>query len=333
VSAADHRRAVAALVACAAVALGGCAAVSDRAQDMSLKALDPTLPAATATSAKEAPCHDTSVRSLAPSALPRPGHMPAGTFMRKIQDNKKLVVGVDQSSKGLGYFNPITGKIQGFDVDLARAVARAIFGRASSRYIRYFAISTKQRESVIVNDDVDLVASAFSITCARRRKMLFSSVYHRAQQKLLVPENSPVERLSDLRGKKVCATTGSTSLERLRKRQGVLPSTVPLRSDCLVKLQEGEVAAITSDDTILFGFRQQDRRTKVLDACLGIERYGLAINKAHREFVPFVNAVLARLRRDGTLTHLREHWLPRLKPPTTTEIAGCHDNRTPGGPR
>jgi polar amino acid transport system substrate-binding protein len=307
--------------------------VSDRAQDMSLKALDSQPPAGTATSAKERPCRNTSVRSLRPSALPPPGHMPAGTLMRKIQDNKKLVVGVDQNSKGLGYFNPINGKIEGFDIDIARAIARAIFGRASSRYIRYVAISTKQRESVIVNGDVDLVASAFSITCARRHNMRFSSVYYRAQQKLLVPENSPVERLSDLHGKHVCATIGSTSLERLRKDQGVLPSTVPLRSDCLVELQEGKVAAITSDDTILFGFQKQDRRTKVLDACLGIESYGLAINKQHRPFVRFVNAVLARLRRDGMVTRLREHWLGGLPPPTAADIAGCEPNRTPGGPR
>jgi polar amino acid transport system substrate-binding protein len=330
VSAAERRRAVAALIACGAAALGGCASVSDRAQDMSLQALDPALPAAPAAPPKAPPCDDTSVRSLAPSALPRPGHMPAGTFMRKIQDRGQLVVGVDQNSKGLGYFNPITRRIEGFDIDLADEVARAIFGRPR---IVYIAISTKQRDSAILHRNVDLVASAYSITCTRRRKMLFSSVYHRAQQRLLVPENSTVKRLSDLRGKKVCATVGSTSLERLRKEVGVVPRPVPLRSDCLVALQEGDVAAITSDDTILFGFHQQDSQTKIVGPCLGIERYGLAINKAHRPFVRFVNAVLARLRRDATVTRLREHWLGGLPPPTAADIAGCEPNRTPGGPR
>jgi polar amino acid transport system substrate-binding protein len=319
-----RRSALAALVTvAAAIACGGCAAVSDRAQDMSLQALDPALPT-TPKPRKEAPCDDTSVRSLPPSALPRPGHMPARTFMRKIQDRGRLIVGVDQNSKGLGYFNPITRKIEGFDIDVANAIARAIFGAPR---IVYIAISTKQRDSVTANGDVDLVASAYSITCARRRKMLFSSVYSRAQQRLLVPENSPVKRLSDLRHKKVCATVGSTSLERLRKEHGVLPRPVPLRSDCLVALQEGDVAAITSDDTILFGFRQQDKQTRIVGPCLGIEHYGLAINKAHRPFVRFVNAVLARLRRDGTITRLRQHWLRGLAPPTAADIARCERNR------
>ena len=318
-----RRPAVATLVAAAAVACGGCASVSDRAQEMSLRALDPVLPTVPRP-AKPAPCDDPSLRSLAPSPLPRPGHMPAGTFMRRIQDRGRLVVGVDQNSKGLGYFNPITRRIEGFDIDVADEVARAIFGTPR---VAYFAISTQQRQSVIVNGDVDLVASAFSITCGRRRSMLFSSVYHRAQQRLLVPESSTVRRLSDLRGKKVCATVGSTSLARLRREQGVLPRPVLLRSDCLVDLQEGDVEAITSDDTILFGFRQQDRQTRIVGPCLGIEHYGLAINKAHRPFVRFVNAVLARLRRDGTLQRLREHWLPGLAPPTAADIAGCEGGR------
>jgi polar amino acid transport system substrate-binding protein len=317
------RPAVAALVACAAAACGGCGSVSDRAQDMSLQALDPALPAPPKRR-KPAPCDDPSVSSLAPSALPRPGHMPAGTFMRTIQRRGRLVVGVDQNSKGLGYFNPITRRIEGFDIDLADEVARAIFGTPR---IVYIAISTQQRDSVILNGDVDLVASAYSITCNRRRKMLFSSVYHRAQQRLLVPENSSVKRLGDLRGKKVCATVGSTSLDRLRREQGVVPRPVPLRSDCLVALQEGDVAAITSDDTILFGFHQQDRQTRMVGPCLGLERYGMAINKAHPPFVRFVNAVLARLRRDGMLARLRRHWLPGLAPPTAADVASCTRTR------
>jgi polar amino acid transport system substrate-binding protein len=313
------RPAVAALVACAAAACGGCGSVSDRAQDMSLQALDPALPAPPKRR-KPAPCDDPSVSSLAPSALPRPGHMPAGTFMRTIQRRGRLVVGVDQNSKGLGYFNPITRRIEGFDIDLADEVARAIFGTPR---IVYIAISTQQRDSVILNGDVDLVASAYSITCNRRRKMLFSSVYHRAQQRLLVPENSSVKRLGDLRGKKVCATVGSTSLDRLRREQGVVPRPVPLRSDCLVALQEGDVAAITSDDTILFGFHQQDRQTRMVGPCLGLERYGMAINKAHPPFVRFVNAVLARLRRQGKVTAFRKRWLPRLTAPTRAEVSRC----------
>jgi polar amino acid transport system substrate-binding protein len=302
------------LIACV---LGGCTSVSDDAQDRSLAALDTQEPKP-APAPEELPataaCKKHPFRSLPPSRLPAPGHMPRKTFMRTIQNRGYLVAGVDQNTLQLGYFNPIKNQRVGFDIDLVREVANAIFGKSSDRVVHYKAISTKQRESVIETQDVDIVASAFTITCERRRRVAFSSVYHRARQRLLVPIASHVSGLDDLRRQRVCATDGSTSIKRL-KGTGVVPFPVALRPDCLVALQEGQVAAITSDDAILFGFEQQDPQTKIAGPCLRAERYGLAMNKAHNDFVGFVNGVLERLRRSGDLKDIRTRWLGGLKPP------------------
>lgn len=304
-------------IALTACALGGCAAVSDEAQRSSLAALDTQEPAPGSGPDALAPtraCLADPLRSAPPAALPPPGRMPAGTFMRRIHDRGYLIAGVDQNTLGLGYFDPSERRMTGFDIDVVRAVARAIFGRDLTGRIRYKAISTKQREFVVVNKDVDIVASAFSITCERRRRLAFSSVYYRARQRLLVSVGSGVKSLGDLRGEKVCATEGSTSIKRL-DGTGVVPFPVPLRSDCLVALQEGEVAAITSDDAILAGFKQQDPLTQIVGPCLALESYGLAISRDHREFVRFVNGVLARLRR-GALERFRQRRLSDVTKPS-----------------
>jgi polar amino acid transport system substrate-binding protein len=297
-------------------ALGGCASVSDGAQQRSLAALDTQEPEPGA-GPKElrgtAACKAHPFRSLPAAVLPPPGHMPAKTFMRTIRERGYLVAGVDQNTLALGYYNPIERSRVGFDIDLVREVAKAIFGDLHAR-IRYKAISTQQRESVIENAEVDIVASAFTITCERRRRVAFSSVYHRARQRLLVPVASHVSGLEGLRGERVCATKTSTSIKRL-KGTGVVPYPVALRPDCLVALQEGDVAAITADDTILLGFEQQDPQTKIVGPCLRRERYGMAINRAHPEFVRFVNGVLARLRHGGGLEKIRARWLRGLRAP------------------
>jgi ABC-type amino acid transport substrate-binding protein len=57
--------------------------------------------------------------------------------------------------------------------------------------------------------------------------------------------------------------------------------------------------------------------------CIGVDRYAMAIDRVHRSFVRFVNAVLARLRRDGTTAQLRRRWLTGLQPTTAAEIADC----------
>ena len=135
-----------------------------------------------------------------------------------------------------------------------------------------------------------------------------------------------------LRPCSTAATRGSTSLERLKRHPEVVAYPEDQRSDCLVDLEEGDVAAVSSDDAILFGFTQEDPTTKIVGPCIGVERYGMAINTAHRPFVRFVDGVLARLRRNGKLTRLRERWLRGLRPPTATEVARC-DRRTPRGRR
>lgn len=308
-----------ALCAAAALVLVGCDSISDDAQNRSLRALAQPVaaPAGFDAPARPRPC---AREDFAPSRLPPVGRMPDGSFMEHILERGKLHVGVDQNTLRLGYFNPTRGSMEGFDIALARAVARAIFGRSRDRIV-FTAISTAQRDDAIKDGKVDLVASAYSITCKRMRTMLFSSVYYRAQQKLLVPEDSQVESLSDLRGERVCATNSSTSIGSIAGT-GVVPHPVELRPDCLVELQEGRVAAITADDSILFGFRLQDPQTKIVGDCINLERYGMAINRSHPEFVGFVNGVLERLGADG-LEDIRHHWLRELPAPTNAEIRRC----------
>lgn len=302
----------------AALALGGCAAISEDAQDRSLRAVAQrvTPPLKFDPPERQLACPPGNFR---PSRLPAAGRMPAGTFMRQIQQRGKLRVGVDQNTLRLGYFRPGSG-MEGFDIDLARAVARAIFGQAKGRMI-YTAISTGQRDDAIKDGKVDLVASAYSITCKRKKIMHFSSVYYLAQQKLLVPEDSRVENLADLRGERVCATNSSTSIGAIA-RTGVVLHPVELRPDCLVALQEGRVAAITADDSILFSLSLQDRQTKIVGGCINLERYGMAVNRSHPEFVRFVNGVLKRLGPSG-LRRIRDRWLRELPAPTRGEIASC----------
>lgn len=314
-----RRDALVALAIVAAAALAGCGTVSDDAQQSALAALETEEPAPRARLPEPRDCDTTSYASRPPMALPRPGRLQPGSFMRRIRERGHLTAGVDQNSLGLGYYNPVTGRLQGFDIDVVRMVAAAIFGDARDRVV-YKAISTPQREAAIYFADVDIVASAFSVTCRRQQLMHFSSVYHRTRQRLLVADDSDVDGLEDLRGEKVCVTKRSTSIETLRRR-GVTAFPVDLRSDCLVALQERQVAAVTSDETILFGFCQQDPQTKIVGPSLGTERYGLAINRRNPEFVSFVNAVL--LRNRARIERSRAHWLGALEGAGDDDISDC----------
>lgn len=299
----------------ALIALAGCGSVSDRALHASLGALEVKPPASAGAGSSSKVTSDSCgdpTASLRPQAAPPPpGHMPDGTFMRTIQDRGRLIVGVDQNTLLLGYLNPFTGQIEGFDIEMLRQVARAIFGDPNA--IEFKAISSAQRIPVVQDGSVDIVADAMTINCERARQVAFSTVYYEAGQRILVPSNSPVRTVRDLAGKRVCATIGSTSIENIaRLAPTAIPYPVKLRTDCLVALQEGKADAISTDDSILVGFRAQDPYTKVVGPRLNVEPYGMAIAKAHPDFVRFVNAVLERERTDGTWASIYERWLGRV---------------------
>jgi polar amino acid transport system substrate-binding protein len=228
--------------------------------------------------------------------------------MARIRARGYLIAGVDQSTYHFGYLNPRNGKIEGFDIDMVRAVAAAIFGNPGK--VQFKAISDAQRIPDVRSGAVDIVAHTMTINCDRLQQVDFSTVYFDTGQRVLVEANSPARSLAGLGGKRVCATKGSTSIANIKAAPShPVPVPVPFWTDCLVLLQQGDVAAISTDDSILDGLAAQDPWTKIVGPRFTSEPYGLAISKQHPDFVRFVNAVLQRLRANGQWAASYAHWV------------------------
>ena len=255
------------------------------------------------------------LKSFAPAnALPAPGQMPGGSYMRKIQSRGRLIAGVSADTLLLGARNPISGKIEGFDIDMLHAVSQAIFGDPDKIELR--VITAADRLPALQKGNVDIVARNMTINCDRWKDIAFSSEYYRSGQKVLVrlgekaAGGGPVTRMQDLKGKKVCAPNGSTSMEKLRTFKGLEPVGADAHTGCLVRFQEGSVDAITGDDTVLAGLAAQDPYAEVVDApAFTAEPYGLGVNKANVDFVRFINGVLEDMRSNGQWTRNYNTWL------------------------
>ena len=124
-----------------------------------------------------------------------------------------------------------------------------------------------------------------------------------------MPRGSPARALDDLKGQKVCAPSGSTSLDQLRKHPDVVAVPADTHTGCLVKFQQGQVDAITGDDTVLAGLAAQDPYAQVVGQAFTAEPYGLGINAKNVDLVQFVNGVLARAKADGRWTAAYDRWL------------------------
>jgi polar amino acid transport system substrate-binding protein len=155
---------------------------------------------------------------------------------------------------------------------------------------------------------VDIVAHTMTINCARLKQVDFSSVYFDAHQRVLVLKNSTARNLADLRGQKVCATILSDSIAAIAAAKAI-PVQRKYWTDCLVLSQQGDVAAISTDNTILLGLNDQDPWTKLIGPYINDQPYGLAISNKHPDFVAFVNAVIEQLITDGQWSALYARWM------------------------
>jgi polar amino acid transport system substrate-binding protein len=256
-------------------------------------------------------CTDPTASLQPPAGAPT---VTPGSLMETIRARGYLIAGVDLTDYHLEYLNPADRQVEGFDIDMLHAISTAIFGNPNQ--IRYVGTTDAQREPFAESGRVDIVAHTMTVTCERWQSVDFSTVYLEAHQRILVEDGSRIRGVNDLKRQKVCATASSTSLGYLQKH-GAIPVTAYDWSDCLVLLQQGKVAAISTDDVILDGLEAQDPYTKLVGANLTDEPYGLAISKKHPEFVQFVNAVLAQMRADGQWAASYDNWLggPAPAPP------------------
>ena len=309
------KRRVATVLLATALTVAGCGVSATPPPSISLgPAIVRPAGAEEVTAPPQAPVADCDVEaSLRPGTQPPPGDMPPESTMAKIQERGRLIVGVDQNTFMSGFRDPATGELAGFDIDLAREIAQKIFGDPDKIVLQ--VVDAGQRESALKSGQVDLIVRTFSITCARKENVDFSTVYLYAKQRILVPKKSRIDSAASLSGKRVCAVTGTTSLIRLYELKPK-PNLVevPSWTDCLVMLQQAQVDAISTDDVVLLGLAKQDPSLRVVGDSLGIEPYGVGVAKGKEDLVRFVNGVLAQMRADGTWERLYSTWYSSLGP-------------------
>ncbi|WP_148615673.1 glutamate ABC transporter substrate-binding protein [Nocardioides rubriscoriae] len=243
------------------------------------------------------PCTNdgTEVRSYDPAEGSRDG-----ADVQRIRERGRLVAGVAADTLLLGARNPDTGDLEGFDIDMANAIAAEIFGTAEG-HVEFKVITAADRIKFLQNGTIDVVARNMTVNCARWQLIAFSQVYFDAGQKVLVGKGSGITSIEDLAGKRICAPTGTTSIDNIQK---IAPDAIPVEagdnSACMIKFQNGEADGVSTDDTVLAGLAAQDPYAVVLDtAPLTREPYGIGVNKDNVSLVRLINGVLEDMRRDG----------------------------------
>jgi glutamate transport system substrate-binding protein len=230
--------------------------------------------------------------------------VPAGSTMEKIQQKGKLVVGTKFDQPLFGLNNPISGKVEGFDVEIAKEVAKAIFGADANldQRVEFKEAISRNREPFLQEGQVDIVVATYTINDDRKKKVGFAGPYYEAGQDIMVKaDNSAITGVDDLNGKNVCTVEGSTSQKNLAK---FAPQAKPLFFDtyskCAEALGDGRVEAVTTDNVILLGLIDASKGAyKLVGKPFTEEPYGIGVKLEATDLRNFITDELEKMYNDG----------------------------------
>lgn len=271
-----------------------------------------------ATVALVAACGDDDDDDTSATATTAPTQAAAPTFapdstMAKIVAKGKLTVGVKFDQPGFGLKDPVTGKVDGFDVQMAKDIAKALGLKEDQ--VEFVEAISANRIPFLQQDKVDLVIATMTINADRKTQIEFSRPYYLAGQSILVKkDNTTITKVDDLNGKNVCSVQGSTSENNVKAKapQANLLSLTGYAA-CVDSLKSGRVDAVSTDDIILAGFAASDNTLKLVGGQFTQEPYGIGIKKGNTDMAAFIDALLAKEFSDGTWDKTYDKYLGKVE--------------------
>lgn len=220
----------------------------------------------------------------------------------------KLIVGVRDDAPPFG-FKDEKGNLIGYDIDLAKIIAKDILGNENK--VEFVPVTASNRIMKLSAGEVDFLIATMSITNQRQQILDFSVPYYVAGQAILVNSSSKATSLSDFEGKKLIIVFGSTSERNLRTN---VPEVTVIGyknyNDAYRALKQNRADGIVADDTILLNYALKDKSVKLLPKRYSKEPYAVVFRKEKESerLLIRVNHIIGRLASKGQLNRLQEKW-------------------------
>lgn len=242
------------------------------------------------------------------SSLPSAGNS-VPPDIKAIKDRGMLKVGVKVDVPKFGFKDPKTNKIEGFEIDIAKAIAKKILGDENK--IELQAVTAKTRGPLLDNGEVDIIAATFTITEERKQSYNFSDPYFVDGVGLMVKKASGLASLKDFNGKKIGVAQSATSKKAIQAqadKAGVKVEFLEFSTYPEIKsaLDSGRVDCFSVDGAILYGYL--DDSTVILSDRFDPQNYGIAAKKGNDALAKTINDTIAELKASGELDKIKQKW-------------------------
>lgn len=232
----------------------------------------------------------------------------ADTSLTDIQDKGTIVVGIDDSFPPMGFVGE-DGELTGFDVELARLVAKRLGVEAKIQPINW-----DSKELELKSGKIDVIWNGYTITADRVKEVEFTKPYLQNQQVLVVAQDSPYKTKADLEGKIVGAQVESSGLEALQadSELSATVADIPEYDDYLMALLDlgtSRLDAVAVDKVVAdYTMTKDPGKYRVLDGSLSDEYYGIGCAKGAVALREAIDKALDELYEDGSIDKLSNEW-------------------------
>lgn len=226
--------------------------------------------------------------------------------LKKVKDAGKLILGLDATFKPMGYTDE-NNEIVGFDIDVAEEVCKRLGVELVKQPINWDTLTTD-----INVGKCDCVWNGLSINEERQEKMNLSEPYMKNAMVFVVKGDSTVEKMSDLKGKKISVQNGSsaqTILESCEIKDDITISPIATNVEALQQLELGVVDAVFLDEVVAdYEIKNSGKNYKKLAEGLEEEEYAIAFRKDDQALRDAVQKTLSEMKADGKLAEISTKW-------------------------
>ena len=230
----------------------------------------------------------------------------AADTLAEVKKKGVLVAGVKDSLPPFGYIDEKTRTIVGYDIDFINAIAKKLGVKVELK-----PVTSASRMPQLQESHIDIIAATMTKNAERAKQIDFSHTYFFTGQKFITKKGT-VHSLKDLEGKKIGTAKGSTSEQNVKKS---IPSATVLSFDdypqAFLALQQGKVAAVTTDEAILAGILSKapnKAQFEIPAVQISDEPYGLGMRKGDKNFVDFVNKTILEMEKNGEAAKIFNKW-------------------------
>lgn len=214
-----------------------------------------------------------------------------------IKDQGKIRIGVKCDSPPFGASGP-DGKPVGIEVEMAKKIGEFAFG--SSEGAELSCITSEARIPSLQSNKLDLILATLGRTPARQEVIDYSNIYFWGTSNVLVPADSPVQKLSDLQGKTVLVVKGASQIKWLEAN---IPDIKILQlnttADGIQALKQGRADGYVGDGGLIYTLGGNYPDLRIIEEGLDLGVNGIGLRKGEADLKAFVDAALEKLRKDG----------------------------------